>query len=108
MTEANQTSHASAEPEVTLATISKLERLACLQLAEADRPALVADLAKILSYARSLTQLDLSVYDAAVSDRGAVNVLRADEVSPSATLEQALANAPAVSGPFYLVPRVLE
>lgn len=108
MTEANHTSQAAAEPEVTLATITKLERLACLQLAEADRPALVADLGKILSYARSLTQLDLSAYDGAVSDSGPVNVMRADEVSPSASLEQALANAPAVSGPYFLVPRVLE
>ncbi len=108
MTELNSTSQPAAEPEVTMATISKLERLACLQLAEPDRQALVADLAKILSDARSLTQLDLSAFEPATQGSSPGNVLRADEVAPSSTLEQALANAPDVSGPYYHVPRVLE
>lgn len=108
MTELNSTSQPAAEPEVTMATISKLERLACLQLAEPDRQALLGDLAKILSAARSLTQLDLSAFEPAMLGSSAGNVLRVDEVATSSTLEQALANAPEVSGPYYHVPRVLE
>jgi aspartyl/glutamyl-tRNA(Asn/Gln) amidotransferase C subunit len=108
MTDLNSTGQSAAEPVVTMATISKLERLACLQLAEADRPALVGDLAKILSYARSLTQLDLSAFASAVEGTTPVNVWRLDEVAASSTVEQALANAPEVSGPYYHVPRVLE
>lgn len=109
MTELNSIGQPALEPEVTMATISKLERLACLRLAEPDRQALVGDLAKILSDARLLTQLDLSAFEpATLGSSSASNVLRADEVATSSTLEQALANAPEVSGPYYHVPRVLE
>ncbi|MDP1563006.1 MAG: Asp-tRNA(Asn)/Glu-tRNA(Gln) amidotransferase subunit GatC [Pirellulaceae bacterium] len=97
-----------ATAEVTLDVIRYLERLAYLQLSDADRSSLVGDLTKVLSYARSLAGLDLSAYASQTHAMDQANVTRADEVHPSSTLEQALANAPQVASPYLQVPRVLE
>lgn len=93
---------------VTMDVIRHLERLAYLQLSDADRSSLVGDLTNVLGYARSLAGLDLSAYAPQTHAMDQANVTRADEVQPSSTLEQALANAPQVASPYLQVPRVLE
>lgn len=94
--------------EVTMDVVRHLERLAYLQLSEVDRASLVGDLSKVLGYARSLTRLDLTEFEPQTHAMDQANVMRADEVQASSTLEQALANAPQAASPYLQVPRVLE
>jgi aspartyl-tRNA(Asn)/glutamyl-tRNA(Gln) amidotransferase subunit C len=103
-----ESNHTEVAPQVTLETITHLERLAYLKLSESDRASLVGDLTKVLVYARSLTDLDLSDFEPQTHAMDQANVVRADEVQPSSTLEQALANAPQAASPYLQVPRVLE
>ena len=97
-----------AAAEVTMDVILHLERLAYLQLSESDRSSLVGDLTKVLGYARSLTHLDLADFKPQSHAMDQANVMRTDEIQPSSTLDQALANAPQVASPYLQVPRVLE
>lgn len=94
--------------EVTVKTICQLERLAYLRLSDEDRSSFVNDLRKILGYARSLARLDLSDFPPQTHAIDQANVMRADLVEPSSSLDQALANAPEVAGAYLQVPRVLE
>jgi len=93
---------------VSLDTVKKLERLAYLTLTEADRQALAVDLGKILEYAGSLTQLDLSAFSPMTHTMNLADVLRPDTVGVSSSLQEALANAPQAHSPYIQVPRVLE
>jgi len=101
-------SRPSPASPVTLETIRNLERLAYLRLSTEDRQALVGDLAKILDYARSLTELDLAEYAPLTHAMEQTNVMRSDETEPSSSLEQALSNAPQAVSPYIQVPQVLE
>lgn len=94
--------------DINAETISKLERLAYLQLDPEVREQLRGDLGKILDFANQLSNLPLSHANEMTHASNRENVLRQDCVQPSLPRSVALQNAPESDGEFILVPKVLD
>lgn len=94
--------------EVTSETVAYLEKLAYLRLDESQRSQLQSDLNKILAFAEQLGSLSLPDTTPMTHAGQQVNVLRADQVCPGLSRPEALRNAPASDGQYYLVPKVLD
>jgi aspartyl-tRNA(Asn)/glutamyl-tRNA(Gln) amidotransferase subunit C len=93
--------------------------LANLELTDAERQCMLKDLNSILDYIDMLGRLDTKdvppmaqVATLAASDReGAAKfeyAMRADEVKPCLTHEQAMMNAPDTDGTYFKVPKVID
>ena len=87
--------------------------LAHLELSAAERERLERDLSNILQYIERLNELDTS--DAAPMSQTLLATgeegpaaMRADELRPSLSHADALANAPATDGTYFKVPKVIE
>jgi aspartyl-tRNA(Asn)/glutamyl-tRNA(Gln) amidotransferase subunit C len=88
--------------------VDHVARLARLALSEDERTRMQGELDHILEYAERIQALDLD--DVPPTSHALVleNVLRPDEVAPSLTQEQALANAPEKEDGRFKVPRIIE
>ncbi len=88
--------------------VDHVARLARLDLSEAERERMRAELAQILDHAAKIQGLDLNGVEATSHALPLRNVMRPDEVR--ACLEQgaALANAPEHEDGRFKVPRILE
>ena len=88
--------------------ISRLEKLARLQLSDPERDKLTSDLQSILDMVDKLRELDTTGVEPLVylNDQG--NVWREDEVGQQLSPEQALQNAPKQDGQYFRVPKVIE
>lgn len=88
--------------------ISRLEKLARLQLSDPERDKLTSDLQSILDMVDKLRELDTTGVEPLVylNDQG--NVWREDEVGRQLSPEQALQNAPKQDGQYFRVPKVIE
>ena len=88
--------------------ISRLEKLARLQLRDPEREKLQGDLQRILDMVDKLQELDTTGVEPLVylNDQG--NVLRDDVVGAPLPLEQVLQNAPQHDGQYFRVPKVIE
>lgn len=88
--------------------ISRLEKLARLQLSDPERDQLTGDLQSILDMVDRLRELDTTGVEPLVylNDQG--NVWREDEVGRQLRPEQALQNAPQHDGQFFRVPKVIN
>lgn len=84
-----------------------MARLARVAVDEADVPALRKDLAAVLAHADALRKLDLSGVEPMSSPVDAVSAMREDTAGPSVAREEFLSMAPAVTGEFLKVPKVL-
>jgi aspartyl-tRNA(Asn)/glutamyl-tRNA(Gln) amidotransferase subunit C len=82
--------------------------LARLGLEEDERERLRAELDHILGYMQVLQQLDTSAIPPTAQVIPLHNVTRADEVRPSLSLAEALANAPAREDDYFRVAPVLD
>lgn len=87
--------------------VRKVARLARLEVADADVPALTRELASILDHARGLDALDLGGIEP-LSHPSDLDAPLAEDVAgdelPLESLEQL---APSMDGPFIKVPKVL-
>ena len=118
-----------AEPKITLDEVDRVARLARLELSGAERERMRSQLDSILSYIDKLRQLDTEGVEPtshAIPRAGGretgreiragretgwemmTNVMRGDEVRPSFTVADMLANAPEREGDFFRVPRIIE
>ncbi len=88
--------------------ISRLEKLARLQLNPSEREKLTGDLQSMLDMVDKLRELDTTGVEPLIylNDQG--NVLREDVVGKQLPVEQALQNAPRHDGQFFRVPKVIE
>jgi len=88
--------------------ISRLEKLARLQLSEPERNKLSTDLQSMLDMVDKLRELDTTGVEPLIylNDHG--NVWRDDVVGEQLPVEQALLNAPKHDGQFFRVPKVIE
>ncbi len=88
--------------------ISRLEKLARLQLSNPEREKLQGELQRILDMVDKLQALDTTGVEPLVylNDQG--NVLRDDVVGEQLPVEQALQNAPRHDGQYFRVPKVIE
>lgn len=88
--------------------ISRLEKLARLQLDPAERDKLTTDLNSILQMVDKLSELDTTGVEPLIYLNDTENVLREDVVGAQLTPEEALRNAPKQDGQFFRVPKVIE
>jgi aspartyl-tRNA(Asn)/glutamyl-tRNA(Gln) amidotransferase subunit C len=90
------------------AAVDHVARLARLDLSEEERVRMQAELATILDHVTKIQALDLDGVEPTDHTVPLRNVMRADEVKPSLSQEDALANAPAARDGRFMVPRIVE
>ena len=88
--------------------ISRLERLARLELADDERQTIQGDLNKILAMVEQLQSLDLKEVEPLAYVNAPENRLRADLIQAQLSREEALRNAPDTDGTFFRVPKVID
>ena len=94
--------------KITTKDVEHVARLARLELNAAEKELMRAQLDSILSYIDKLNELDTSAVEPTSHVLSMVNVFREDEVRPSLSQEEALANAPDRHDLFFRVPKILE
>ncbi len=93
--------------EITAKDVKKIAQLARLELARGEALALAGDMNQILAYVDTLQQLDLSGIEPDAG-AGAGTPMRKDEIKPSLSVEDALAQAPVQDGVAFVVPQVVD
>ena len=94
--------------KITRKEVEHVARLARLELSEAEKEEMTAQLDAILGYMEKLNQVDTSDVEPTTTVIPMVSVMRDDEVRPSLGQEDALANAPDREDVFFRVPRIIE
>ena len=82
--------------------------LARLELSEDEFATFTRDLGAIVDYVNQLQAVPTDGVEPLAHAVELSDVFRADELAPSLTVDQALANAPQRKGDFYSVPAVLD
>lgn len=93
---------------LSLEQVKHVAELAKLALTDQEKELFREQLSSILEYAERLQQLDTESIPPTATVLPLENVMRDDEVRPSMSLADVLANAPAVEGDCFQVPVVLE
>jgi aspartyl-tRNA(Asn)/glutamyl-tRNA(Gln) amidotransferase subunit C len=88
--------------------IQYVARLARIALTPEEEKTLGGQLENVLGYIAKLKEVDVTGIEATAHAFPLVNVTRPDEVTPSLTNDQALANAPAKAGGLFVVPKIVE
>jgi aspartyl-tRNA(Asn)/glutamyl-tRNA(Gln) amidotransferase subunit C len=89
-------------------TVRRIARLARIRLAERDVAQLQGELGAILGWIEQLNEVDVSGVDPLANIGAAAMTMREDVVTDGNQMDAVLANAPARSGPFFTVPKVVE
>lgn len=84
--------------------VEYVARLARLHLTDAEQERMLREMHAVLGYIEHIEELDLEGVEPTSHVVDLVNSLRADEVRPGLTREQALANAPEVADDGFAVP----
>ena len=88
--------------------VKYVARLARLELTPEEEQKIGAQLSSILGYIEKLKEVDVSGVEPTAHAFPLVNVMRPDEVRPSLSTGEALANAPAQAGGLFIVPKIVE
>ncbi|MBU0516433.1 MAG: Asp-tRNA(Asn)/Glu-tRNA(Gln) amidotransferase subunit GatC [Proteobacteria bacterium] len=94
-------------PRITRAEVEHVARLARLELDEATVERMTGQLNDILSHMDKLGELDTTGVPPTTHAMELTNVWREDAVKESATVEEALENAPESDGRSFIVPKVV-
>jgi len=81
--------------------------LARLSLTDEQVKRFAQDLNSILGHVDSIQRLDLENVKPTAHPLDSVNVMRADEIRPGLSREQALKNAPDTDGVAFVIPRII-
>lgn len=92
---------------ITRDEVAHLARLARLALGDAELDRLAGQLDAILGAVARVSELDTEGVPPTSHAVPLTNVLRADEVRPGLSADQALAGAPAAEDARFRVPRIL-
>jgi aspartyl-tRNA(Asn)/glutamyl-tRNA(Gln) amidotransferase subunit C len=92
---------------ITADEVRELALLARLRLSDQEVTAMTDNLGAILEYVDALRALDTASIEPMTHAVPFDCPTRADEVKPSLTPDEALANAPRRDGEFFQVPRIL-
>ena len=92
---------------VDAAMVRQVAKLAKLSLAEAELPAVAADLERMLALVAVLDEVDVTGVAPLLHPHALAMQPRLDAVQPGLTQAQALANAPAQDEGRFLTPRVI-
>jgi aspartyl-tRNA(Asn)/glutamyl-tRNA(Gln) amidotransferase subunit C len=88
--------------------VKYVAHLARLSLSPEEEQKIGVQLGSILGYIEKLKEVDVTGVVPTAHAFPLVNVVRADEVRPSMTQEEALRNAPAHSNGLFIVPKIVE
>ena len=88
--------------------IKYVANLARIKLSSDQESRLGAQLGDILGYVKKLEQLDINNVEPMAHAVPLYNVMRTDEIQPSLTNEEALANAPKKGNSLFVVPKIVE
>ena len=86
--------------------IKYVANLARIKLTSDQEDRLGSQLGDILGYVKKLEELDVSNVEPMAHAVPLHNVMRADQVQPSITNEEALANAPKKANGLFVVPKI--
>jgi aspartyl-tRNA(Asn)/glutamyl-tRNA(Gln) amidotransferase subunit C len=89
-------------------TVDKIAMLARLDLSEAERERMAAQLGDIIAYADMVSEIDTREVEPFLHAAAESNVFRKDVPAPSLSPAEALAAAPQRKGDFFRVPRVVD
>lgn len=93
---------------VTIKDVDKIAKLAKLKFSDDEKIKLQKDLNQILEYIDQLNELNLDNVEPLENINETENILREDVTEKWLTTEEALKNAPAKTGKFFKVPKVLD
>lgn len=82
--------------------VDHIAQLACIELDDEELQEFTIQLNTILEYFEELDEVD-----AELTQEEGVNVLRADNITPSLSQQEALSNAPRVDSGYFRGPRIL-
>ncbi len=88
--------------------VEHVAKLARLEVSDEEKTLFAKQLSSILTYVDQLKEADTAGVEPTATVLPAENVFRDDEVRPSLTQEEALANAPDQADGFFRVPKILE
>jgi aspartyl-tRNA(Asn)/glutamyl-tRNA(Gln) amidotransferase subunit C len=94
--------------KITKGEVEHVARLARLELSEAEKDQMTAQLDAILGYIGKLNALDTGAVEPTSTVIPMVSVMRDDVVRPSLDREDALENAPDRADEYFRVPRIIE
>lgn len=94
--------------EISQAQVEHVARLARLEVSEEEKTTFARQLSGILTHIDQLKEVETAGVEPTATVLPTDNVFREDEVRPSLTQEQALANAPDQTDGFFRVPKILE
>lgn len=94
--------------QFTREQVRKVAMLSRLEFSDAEADAFADQLGRILDYVEKLSALDTTDVEPTSHALTRVNVMRKDEVRPSLTNEQALANAPEAEAQCFRVPPIIQ
>ena len=92
---------------ITMKDVEYVANLAKLELSEEEKKRFQKELDNIIKYIDQLNELDTTNVPITSHVTFLQNVFREDEVLPSLSPDQALANAPEKKDGFFRVPRVI-
>ena len=93
---------------LTAEQVEWVAKLARLELSEAERVEMTAQLARIVAYVDQLQSLKTDGIEPLAHALDLADVFREDAPRPSLSVDEALGNAPKRRGDFYAVPPVLD
>ena len=94
--------------KITPELIKYLESLARITLSEEEEKKVGNELQDILTYIDKLNELDTEGVEAMSHSFQLTNVLRADEVKPSMSPDEIVANAPESQDGAFVVPKTVD
>ncbi|HUY69068.1 MAG TPA: Asp-tRNA(Asn)/Glu-tRNA(Gln) amidotransferase subunit GatC [Alphaproteobacteria bacterium] len=89
-------------------TVARIAHLARLKVPEAEQKSLAGELNKILDWVAQLDEVDTANVEPLASVHDGTLRMRADVVNDGNKMDAILANAPAKTGDFFTVPKVIE
>ena len=97
-----------ADQKITEGDVRHVALLSRLDFNEQEVQRFTKDLNNILAHVEKLNELDTANVEPTSHSLKMENVFREDEVQPSLTSDQALANAPDREGSFFKVPQIIQ
>ena len=93
---------------ITREEVRRIALLARLRFSAEEENRLTEQLGKILQHMAALERVDTSGIEPMAHALDVGNALRDDQVTNERNTEALLANAPAIDGNFFVVPKIIE